>query len=111
MERYYLRAKAFLFPGIEDYGITPVEAMSAGVPVLAFGKGGALETVQDGKTGLYFYDQSVDGLVRCIEEFEQDGVAYSRQQIHDYSLIFSERIFKENFTNFLKEKLIEWNQD
>ena len=111
MERYYLRAKAFLFPGIEDYGITPVEAMSAGVPVLAFGKGGALETVQDGKTGLYFYDQSVDGLVRCIEEFEQDGVAYSRQQIHDYSLNFSERIFKENFTNFLKEKLIEWNQD
>lgn len=54
MERYYSRAKAFLFPGVEDYGITPVEAMSAGVPVLAFGKGGALETVQDGKTGLLF---------------------------------------------------------
>lgn len=111
MERYYSRAKAFLFPGIEDYGITPVEAMSAGVPVLAFGKGGALETVQDGKTGLYFHDQTVSGLVHCIEEFERNGVAYSRQQIHDYSLIFSERIFKENFTNFLKEKLIEWNQD
>lgn len=110
MERYYSRAKAFLFPGIEDYGITPVEAMSAGVPVLAFGKGGALETVQDGKTGLYFHDQTVSGLVHCIEEFERNGVAYSRQQIHDYSLNFSDEIFKDNFTNFLKDKLIECGQ-
>ncbi len=110
MERYYSRAKAFLFPGIEDYGITPVEAMSAGVPVLAFGKGGALETVQDGKTGLYFHDQTVSGLVHCIEEFERNGVAYSRQQIHDYSLNFSDEIFKGNFTNFLKDKLIECGQ-
>lgn len=110
MERYYSRAKAFLFPGIEDCGITPVEAMSAGVPVLAFGKGGALETVQDGKTGLYFHDQTVSGLVHCIEEFERNGVAYSRQQIHDYSLNFSDEIFKGNFTNFLKDKLIECGQ-
>lgn len=110
MERYYSRAKAFLFPGIEDYGITPGEAMSAGVPVLAFGKGGALETVQDGKTGLYFHDQTVSGLVHCIEEFERNGVAYSRQQIHDYSLNFSDEIFKGNFTNFLKDKLIECGQ-
>lgn len=110
MERYYSRAKAFLFPGIEDYGMTPVEAMSAGVPVLAFGKGGALETVQDGKTGLYFHDQTVSGLVHCIEEFERNGVAYSRQQIHDYSLNFSDEIFKGNFTNFLKDKLIECGQ-
>lgn len=110
MERYYSRAKAFLFPGIEDYGITPVEAMSAGVPVLAFGKGGALETVQDGKTGLYFHDQTVSGLVHCIEEFERNGVAYFRQQIHDYSLNFSDEIFKGNFTNFLKDKLIECGQ-
>lgn len=110
MERYYSRAKAFLFSGIEDYGITPVEAMSAGVPVLAFGKGGALETVQDGKTGLYFHDQTVSGLVHCIEEFERNGVAYSRQQIHDYSLNFSDEIFKGNFTNFLKDKLIECGQ-
>lgn len=110
MERYYSRAKAFLFPGIEDYGITPVEAMSAGVPVLAFGKGGALETVQEGKTGLYFHNQTVSGLVHCIEEFERNGVAYSRQQIHDYSLNFSDEIFKGNFTNFLKDKLIECGQ-
>lgn len=110
MERYYSRAKALLFPGIEDYGITPVEAMSAGVPVLAFGKGGALETVQEGKTGLYFHDQTVSGLVHCIEEFERNGVAYSRQQIHDYSLNFSDEIFKGNFTNFLKDKLIECGQ-
>ena len=111
MEQYYSRAKAFLFPGIEDYGITPVEAMSAGVPVLAYGKGGALETVQDGKTGLYFHEQTADGLARCIERFERDGVSFSRQQIHEYSKNFSDEVFKERLMAFLNRALFERHQD
>lgn len=111
MEQYYSRAKAFLFPGIEDYGITPVEAMSAGVPVLAYGKGGALETVQDGKTGLYFHEQTADDLARCIERFERDGVSFSRQQIHEYSKNFSDEVFKERLMAFLNRALFERHQD
>ena len=107
MEYYYSRAKGFLFPGIEDYGITPVEAMSAGVPVLAYGEGGALETVVNGKTGLFFHDQSVNGLVECIKRFESKGVSYSRQQIHDYSLKFSEDVFKKNMGDFINKVLKE----
>jgi len=66
----YAHAKALLFPGVEDFGIVPVEAQAAGTPVIAFGKGGARETVRDGETGLFFNEQNVDSLCGAIEEFE-----------------------------------------
>lgn len=65
------RCRALLFPGIEDFGITPVETMAAGRPVIAFGRGGALETVEHGRTGWLYDVPSVEGLVRAIEEFEE----------------------------------------
>lgn len=63
-------AKAFLFPGEEDFGITPVEALAAGTPVIAYQKGGALDYVQDGVNGVFFAKQSAEGLVAAIERFE-----------------------------------------
>lgn len=105
MRNWYAGAKAFLFPGMEDYGLTPVEAMAAGVPVLAYGKGGALETVSDGRTGLFFYQQDADGLCECIERFEREGVALSRQEIHEYSKRFSEDNFAKEFRLFVDKTL------
>lgn len=96
----YSHAKAFLFPGEEDFGITPVEAMSAGCPVLAYGKGGVTETVLAEKTGLFFGEQTVESLVECIRRFEQSGVAYSREQIRAHSLQFSEERFREEIRAF-----------
>ena len=66
----YAGAKALLFPGLEDFGIVPVEAQAAGTPVIAYGRGGALETVKDGETGLFFPEQTVESLCQAIEEFE-----------------------------------------
>ncbi len=63
-------ARALLFPGEEDFGIVPVEAQAAGVPVIAYGIGGAAETVLDGRTGVLFSEQDVDGLAAAIERFE-----------------------------------------
>ena len=60
-----------LFPGEEDFGIVPVEAQAAGVPVIAYGVGGARESVLDGQTGVLFDGQSPDGVVHGIERFEQ----------------------------------------
>lgn len=59
-----------LFPGLEDFGIVPVEAQAAGTPVIAFGEGGVLETVKDGETGFYFHEQTEESLCHAIEEFE-----------------------------------------
>ena len=90
----YAGAKALLFPGIEDFGIVPVEAQAAGTPVVALGKGGALETVVEGQTGLFFRDQTVEGLCSAIEEFESRN--WSTDACRRNAMRFSKSVFAEN---------------
>ena len=70
LEELYAGAEALIFPGIEDFGIVPVEAQAAGVPVIAFRAGGALETVAENKTGIFFDEPSADSLIQAVERFE-----------------------------------------
>jgi glycosyltransferase involved in cell wall biosynthesis len=70
-DRLLAGARALLFPGVEDFGIVPVEAQAAGVPVIAYGVGGAAESVLDGRTGVLFAEQTTDCLAAAIERFEQ----------------------------------------
>lgn len=70
--RLYEGARALVFPGLEDFGIVPVEAQAAGRPVIAYGRGGATETVADGVTGVHFDHQTPDALVTAIERFENE---------------------------------------
>ncbi len=74
LKSHMARCKALLFPGEEDFGIIPVEAMASGRPVIAYGRGGALDTVIDGETGLLFRDQSTEDLIAAIERFEAEGL-------------------------------------
>jgi len=69
-DELYLQAKALIFPGTEDFGIVPLEAQAAGCPVIAFGQGGALETVVENETGLFFENQTVDSLCDAVERFQ-----------------------------------------
>lgn len=108
---YYLRAKAFLFPGEEDFGITPVEAQSAGTPVLAYGRGGACETVEDGRTGLLFHAQTVDSLAECIEKFEAEGVACTKEEIRAHSLSFSEERFEAQLRAYCARRVEDWRRE
>lgn len=71
LDRELASARALLFPGEEDFGIVPVEAQAAGVPVIAYGKGGALDTVRPGETGVLFEAQTVDSLCEAMLEFER----------------------------------------
>ena len=64
------RCRALLFPGVEDFGIAPVEVQAAGRPVIAYGRGAALETVLHGQTGLFFEEQTVEALVGAMRDLE-----------------------------------------
>ncbi|MEC7765289.1 MAG: glycosyltransferase [Pseudomonadota bacterium] len=74
MKAYLAACKALVFPGEEDFGLVPVEAMASGRPVIAYGRGGALDTVIDRQTGLLYSDPEVDGLIGAIETFEREGL-------------------------------------
>jgi glycosyltransferase involved in cell wall biosynthesis len=100
--RKYMRgARAFIFPGEEDFGITPVEAQACGTPVIAFGKGGALETVTS-RTGVFFNEQSVQSLNAAIENFETK--TFSKSDCRANAERFSEEIFRKEIKNFITEK-------
>jgi glycosyltransferase involved in cell wall biosynthesis len=85
-------ARALLFPGEEDFGIVPVEAQAAGVPVIAYGIGGAAETVLDGRTGVLFGEQSAAALAAAIERFE--GLRLDRQDARENARRFGRERFR-----------------
>lgn len=90
------RAKAFVFAAEEDFGIMPVEAQACGTPVIAFGRGGALETVVDGVTGAFFHAQTAEALVEAIQRFE-NGPQPSAQACRDNALRFTPAHFQQSF--------------
>ena len=93
------RCRALIFPGEEDFGIVPLEAQSSGRPVIAFAKGGALETVIDGQTGVLFNDQSAEGLNGAIVKFEASGLEFdSVDACRANALKFSEANFQSGMS-------------
>lgn len=91
LKRTYGGAKALLFPGLEDFGIVPVEAQAAGTPVIAFGRGGALETVKNEESGLFFETQTCEALCEAIERFEQ--MNFTPQACRDNAAKFNRSAF------------------
>lgn len=102
---YYRGCKAFIFPGEEDFGITPVEAQACGKPVLAFGKGGALETVIEGKTGMFFYQQNKEELKDVILQFEEKKISFDKEFIRKHAETFSNEVFKMKINKFISSKV------
>ncbi len=94
--------RAFLFPGFEDFGITPVEAQAAGRPVIAFAGGGALDTVIEGETGLFFRQQSVEALIETIERFET--MSFDPAAARTNAQRFSNERFQRELGAFIEEK-------
>ena len=103
VSEYMTKCKALLFPGEEDFGITPVEAMASGRPVIAYGKGGILDSVIDGKTGVLFKEQTVESLKDAMLEFEK--MSFNKEEIRKHALEFDESIFKDKIRNFIEEKI------
>jgi glycosyltransferase involved in cell wall biosynthesis len=92
---HYARCRALVFPGEEDFGMVPVEAMASGRPVIAFGRGGAMETVMDGETGLFFEEQSVEAIASAVKRFQNFTVDPAK--ISDHARTFARDHFLAKF--------------
>jgi glycosyltransferase involved in cell wall biosynthesis len=101
----FASARALLFPGIEDFGIVPVEAQAAGCPVIAFRGGGALETIKEGVTGLFFDEQTPESLIAAMDHFERNEVTFSRREMFNgHVQQFSKTAFIAQIQKVLAEK-------
>lgn len=105
VKKYMSECKALLYPGEEDFGIVPVEAQACGRPVIAFGKGGVLDSVIDGKTGVFFKEQTVESLKDAMLRFGQ--MQFDKKEIREHALEFDEEVFKNKIKDFIDEKIKE----
>ena len=106
VREYYRKCTALIFPGEEDLGFTPLEAQSCGKPVIAYGKGGTLETVIEGETGHFFHKQTPEALIKAIKEF--NNMEFNAEECRENALRFDKEIFKKKIKEFIKEKYREF---
>lgn len=108
IEHTFYKSKALLFPGEEDFGMIPLEIMAYGIPVIAYKKGGALETVVENKnniatsTGIFFEQQTATSLNKAINLFEQKEKLFNAEFIRNHAKKFKESEFIKKFKNQLK---------
>lgn len=114
------RSKAFVFAAEEDFGIAPLEAQAFGVPVIAYGKGGVLETIQgvfvkegavDNKTGIFFKDQTIESLLEAVEFFETHQNQFDKQIIRKNAESFSRERFEREFKETVEQLYFEWKKE
>lgn len=100
--RLLRQAKAFIHPQVEDLGITPIESMASGRPVIAYGVGGVTETVIPGVTGTFFYDQTWEALLDTVIHF--DATAWDAQRIRAHALKYDVQAFKKKIEAYVTQK-------
>jgi glycosyltransferase involved in cell wall biosynthesis len=110
IKAHYSCCKALIFPGIEDFGMVPVEAMASGRPVIALKKGGALDTVIDNVTGVFFEHENSASLNDAITYFEKNSQQFIPKTIKEHAKQFDQSVFKEKIKNFIDQKLKTNNQ-
>ena len=101
VNEYARRCRALIFPGEEDFGMTPLEVNAAGRPVIAFRGGGATETVIENETGVFFDEQTTDSLAEAIERFET--LNWDKQTLRRHAKKFDRSVFAERISGYLQE--------
>jgi len=108
LQHYMKTAKAFLFAAEEDFGIVPVEAQACGTPVIAFGRGGSLETVVHNTTGILYFEQTVKSLREAILAFEGSRDKFDPKVIREHAEKFSLERFRMEYSQFVQTKIAEF---
>jgi glycosyltransferase involved in cell wall biosynthesis len=111
LEDIISRARGFIFAAKEDFGIAPVEAQSAGVPVIAFGKGGAAETILEMQTGILYQEQSVRSIVDAVFRFLKVEHLFNSNDIKQNAMRFSDEVFRRRFADEVQEGLRSWDSN
>lgn len=106
LRELYANCKGFLFPQMEDAGIVPLEAMASGRPVIAYNKGGSLDTMIEGKTGVFFEEQAVESLKKAIQKFET--LSFDSSFIQAHAEQYDIERFKEKILKYVEEKWEEF---
>jgi glycosyltransferase involved in cell wall biosynthesis len=102
----YARCRAFIMTADEDFGLTPLEAQASGRPVIAYGSGGALETVVDGVTGVFFRQQTADALAEAVRVFDPQAIRPAT--LREHAQQFDVATFKQRLVAFVNERLGEY---
>lgn len=106
---YLKKARGFIFAAEEDFGIVALEAQAAGTPVIAFGKGAALETIKEKETGHFFYEQTVQCLVQAVHQFEK--LTFNPQRARENAMQFDKTRFQRAFQDFVTRKVGEFHEN
>ena len=106
---YFTHCRAFLFPGEEDFGITPLEAQASGRPVIAYGAGGALASMVEGVTGLFFREQTAESLAAVLTSFDERD--FDPQTIRNHALEFDLPRFQRRILQFIEAKMPQFQTD
>ena len=99
LRRHYAKCRALIFPGEEDFGMVPVEAMASGRPVIAFGRGGAVETVANGLSGVFFAEQTLESISLAVKALDQIEIDPAKIAAH------AERFGKDHFLRKMREHI------
>jgi glycosyltransferase involved in cell wall biosynthesis len=99
---YYRRCQALLYPGEEDFGIMPIEAQACGTPVIAYAKGGALETTIEGQTAVWFHEQTIDALVAAVQQF--NTLTFDPAVISAHASQFARTRFQNEMRDYIEQK-------
>lgn len=106
MPNHLAKAEAFIFASFDDFGIAPIEAMATGTPVIAYKAGGALDYIKEGKTGLFFTEQTVESLCGVLESFVKHS-SFDQAYIRNYATSYSPEIFTRHMDAFIRNRLGE----
>jgi glycosyltransferase involved in cell wall biosynthesis len=105
MADHFARCRALIFPGVEDFGLVPVEVMASGRPVVAYARGGALETVIPGRTGILFHEQTTSALKEAVLQMEHQYALFPADTLQSFAAAFDRQKFSARIYQFISQKI------